>query len=155
MSHRSHQRLLATGFTSLLLLAAPATWAEGDVLAEIEAANKVLEGVISRSDGPGMAAHYTENAQVLAPQAEIVTGPEAIGKFWQGVFDSGVKGATLTTLEVEDLGGTVNEVGNLEIRGADGQVLDQAKYIVIWKKDGGAWKLHRDIWNSSVAPAAE
>ena len=71
------------------------------------------------------------------------------------MFDSGVKGVALTTLEVDDLGDTANEAGNLEIRGADGQVLDQAKYVVIWKKEGGSWKLHRDIWNSSVTPAAE
>jgi hypothetical protein len=29
-------------------------------------------------------------------------------------------------------------------------VLDQGKYIVIWKREKGQWKLHRDIFNSSV-----
>jgi ketosteroid isomerase-like protein len=28
--------------------------------------------------------------------------------------------------------------------------VDQGKYIVIWKQDGGQWKLHRDIFNSSL-----
>jgi ketosteroid isomerase-like protein len=32
---------------------------------------------------------------------------------------------------------------------ANGSVADAGKYIVIWKKDGGTWKLHRDIWTTS------
>ena len=58
-------------------------------------------------------------------------------------------------MEVEKHGHTANEVGELEIRGADGQVLDRAKYIVIWKKEGSAWKLHRDIWTTSVVPVPD
>jgi ketosteroid isomerase-like protein len=29
----------------------------------------------------------------------------------------------------------------------DGKV-DQARYVVVWKREGGRWKLHRDIWNA-------
>ena len=155
MTYRACGRVLAIGFATTLLVSASPILAEGDVRAEIEAANKVLESVVSRSDGAGMAALYTANAQVLSAQSEVVTGTEAIAKFWQGVFDSGVKGVTLTTWEVEDHGDTAHEVGALEIRGADGKVLDQAKYVVIWKKEGTSWKLHRDIWNTSVTPPAE
>jgi len=28
-------------------------------------------------------------------------------------------------------------------------VADRAKYVVVWKKVGGQWLLHRDIWNTS------
>jgi len=24
------------------------------------------------------------------------------------------------------------------------------KYVVIWKRDGGQWRIHRDIWNTSM-----
>jgi hypothetical protein len=26
---------------------------------------------------------------------------------------------------------------------------------VIWKKEGSSWKLHRDIWTTSVVPVKE
>ena len=42
------------------------------------------------------------------------------------------------------------EVGRY-ILGAGGQTADVGKYIVIWKNDGGTWKLHRDIFNSDQA----
>jgi hypothetical protein len=28
-------------------------------------------------------------------------------------------------------------------------VVDQGKGIMIWKYDGSAWKMHRDIWTSN------
>jgi ketosteroid isomerase-like protein len=33
-------------------------------------------------------------------------------------------------------------------------VIDTGKYVVVWKRVGGRWKLLRDIWNTSrPAPA--
>jgi ketosteroid isomerase-like protein len=33
-------------------------------------------------------------------------------------------------------------------------MLDEGKYVVIWKRHQGKWKLHRDIWTTSMpAPA--
>jgi len=55
--------------------------------------------------------------------------------------------------EVEDHGDTAIEVGKYTLKGEEGQVLDTGKYTVIWKQEEGQWKLHRDIFNSSV-PAA-
>ena len=56
----------------------------------------------------------------------------------------------LEAVEVEGHGDTAYEVGRATITGADGETLDEAKYIVIWKKVGDAWKLHRDIFNSNL-----
>jgi hypothetical protein len=38
---------------------------------------------------------------------------------------------------------------NSQGKAQDGSILDTGKYIVIWKRENGAWKWHRDIWNSS------
>jgi uncharacterized protein (TIGR02246 family) len=145
-------RLTIVIASTVLLSASPALAAD-DARSEIEAANKKWEAAASRSDGPGVAALYTDNAQLLPAQSDFVTGTEAIGQFWQAVFDSGVKGVSLVTMEVERHGDTAYEVGKLEIRGADGKLLDHGKYVVIWKKEGTSWKLHRDIWTTSVVPA--
>jgi ketosteroid isomerase-like protein len=60
---------------------------------------------------------------------------------------------TLTAKEVETHGTTAIEVGAYKITGPGQQVLDTGKYIVVWKKEDGQWKLHRDIFNTSVAAA--
>ncbi len=155
MTHRERRRQLAIGFASIALLGASPALAQDDVRSAIDAANRMWEAAASRSDGPGVAALYTDNGQLLPAQSDFVTGTEAIGQFWQAVFDSGVKGVSLVTVEIESHGDTAYEVGKLEIRGAGGKVLDHGKYVVIWKKEGTSWKLHRDIWTTSVVPVQD
>lgn len=146
---------MVIGLVSMAILFALPSSAAEDVRSAIEAANKKWEAAASRGDGAAVAALYTAQGQVLPPQGDFVSGTKAIGQFWQSVFDSGVKAVSLVTMEVEDHGDTAYEVGKLEIRDADGKVLDHGKYIVVWKKEGDAWKLHRDIWNTSIVPAKQ
>jgi ketosteroid isomerase-like protein len=127
--------------------------ASADVRAEIEAANLQFEAAAAKGDGKAVAALYTASAQALPAGSDVVSGTEAIGKFWQGVFDSGVKGVRLKTLEADSAGESAHEVGQYELLDAAGKVLDRGKYVVIWKKDSGRFKLHRDIWTTSM-PAA-
>ena len=154
MAHRGvPTKRTIVGLVSLVLLAAFPASAADDVRKAIEAANKKWEAAASRSDGAGAAALYTTDGQLLPAQSDFVRGTHAIGQFLQAVFDSAIKGASLTTVEVEGCGNTAYEVGTYEFRGADGAVRDRGKYVVVWKKKGDAWKLHRDIWTTSVVPA--
>lgn len=133
-----------------ILLASPGVAQEPR--ASIEAGNRQWEAAIAKGDGAAVAALYTANGQLLPAGSEAVTGTAAIRKFWQGVMDSGIRGAKLTTLEVEAHGDSAHEVGQYELRDQGGKVLDTGKYVVIWKRDGGRWRLHRDIWTSSQPP---
>ncbi len=120
----------------------------------IVAANKNFMATFNRGDAAGMAALYTGNGQVLPPNSDFVTGKQAIQMFWQAIMDMGIKTAKLETVEVEDHGDTTIEVSTYTLQGEEGQVLDQGKYIVIWKQEADQWKLHHDIFNSSMpAPA--
>jgi ketosteroid isomerase-like protein len=121
----------------------------GELRDQIAAANEVFMQVFGRGDAAGLAALYTEDGQLLPPNAGFMTGKEAIQAFWQGAMDMGIKGAKLEIGEVEDHGETAIEVSKFTLSGEEGQVLDEGKYIVIWKRVGGQWKLHRDIFNSS------
>jgi uncharacterized protein (TIGR02246 family) len=116
---------------------------------EIEAVDKQWEAAVSRGDAAAIAALYTATGQLLPSNSEVVTGRAAIQKFWQGFLDSGIRAATLRTLEVEAHGDSAHEVGEYEVRDQAGKVLDRGKYIVIWKREGTSWRLHRDIWTSS------
>ena len=93
---------------------------------------------------------YTADARAFPPGMDIINGRDAIQKLWQGVIDSGVKSAELTTTDVESQGNVAHEVGNYAMKDASGKVLDRGKYIVIWKRDQGTWRLHRDIWNTNI-----
>ena len=115
----------------------------------IAAANAEFMAAFSRGDAAGLAALYTASGQLLPPNMGVMAGQEAIQAFWQGAMDMGIQSAQLEIVEVEDHGDTAIEVSRYTL-GAGGQVLDQGKYVVIWKREGGQWKLHRDIFNSSL-----
>ena len=58
---------------------------------------------------------------------------------------------TLETVEVEAAGDTAYEVGQFTLE-ASGNIADQGKYLVVWKRDGGT-RLHRDIWRTRAVHA--
>ena len=95
-----------------------------------------------------MADVYTEDAQVIPPGSEVASGRSAIAAFWRTVMDTGVKNLTLDTIEVESAGDLAYEVGSVKVVGADSQVTP-GRYVVVWKRQDGQWKIHRDIWNSA------
>jgi len=120
----------------------------------IEEAN-VRFGEAARSgDAAVLASLYTEDARILPPNSEMIQGREGIEAFWGGGFQMGIKDIVLTTVEVLGMGDMVCEIGNAQVsiqpEGMDA-IEDMAKYLVVWKKGvDGTWKLHVDIWNTSL-----
>jgi ketosteroid isomerase-like protein len=140
---------------ALFLAAGPGNAAAPGPRAAIEEANGKFTALLAKGDAAGMAAMYATGAQAFPPNSDIVSGAPAIQQLWQGVIDAGVKSAKLTTLDVTVGGGLASETGKYEMNGADGKVLDSGKYVVVWKREGGRWKILRDIWNTSMpAPAS-
>jgi uncharacterized protein (TIGR02246 family) len=122
------------------------------VQAAIAAANENSMAAFKRGDAAGMAKFYTENGQLLPTGSDFVTGKAAIQAFWQAAMDMGItKTVRLETVEAEEHGDTAIEIGKYTDSGGAGNVIDRGKYVVIWKQEGGQWKLHRDIWNSSLS----
>lgn len=126
-----------------------------EVRESIAAANEKFIEVFNKGDAAGLAALYTENGQLLPPNSDFITGREAIRAFWQGAMDMGIKSAKLETVEVAAIGNGASEIGKYVLQGEGGKTLDTGKYVVIWKQVEGEWKLHRDIWNSSLSAAAK
>jgi uncharacterized protein (TIGR02246 family) len=121
-----------------------------DVNAAIAAANLKFMETFANQDAAGMASLYTADGQLMPANSDFVSGTSAIKQFWGGAMGMGLRTAKLETVELEAHGETAVEVGKYALGGDGGQTLDKGKYVVIWKNDGGTWKLHRDIWTSSM-----
>ena len=93
-------------------------------------------------------------ATVMPPNSEPVKGRQAIEGLFGMLVTAGIKGATLTAQEVEAHGETAIETGTYSLKDATGKEVDRGKYVAVWKRQKGEWKMYRDIWNSSLPMAA-
>ena len=117
---------------------------------DIQQTNRTFEqDVVAKRKIDALDLVYTVNARILPPGAEMVSGRENIKKFWRSAIEGlNVASAKLETLDFESLGDTGFEIGRASLRftppGSEPMLL---KYVVVWKREDGAWKWHVDIWN--------
>jgi ketosteroid isomerase-like protein len=102
---------------------------------------------------------YSEDANVLPPNAPIATTKEAIRKVWKDLFDSPGAAISWKAVKVEvaksgDIG-FVSGTYEATMNDASGKpVTERGKYVEVWEKQAnGTWKCGKDIWNSD-APAS-
>jgi len=119
----------------------------------IDAANQDFMTKFGQQDAAGLADFVRVGGYVMPPNSDIVSGADNIQALWQGVFDLGLKELVLETIDLDDHGGTAIETGRYTFKADGGAVADVGKFIVVWKNDGGTWKVHRDIFNTNQ-PAA-
>ena len=116
----------------------------------INETNKLFMDAFADGDAEKVAGFYTANCRFLPDNSHPVDGRANVQELLQSMMDGGVSSIELITCEVEDCGDTAVEVGRVVMRGGDDEILDDGKFIVIWKKQDDGWRLHRDIVNSSL-----
>lgn len=121
--------------------------------AAIESQVRALAQASQRGDAAAMANVFTADAKINVP-GTVVTGRAAIQAFWQAALTGGVKGLSLTAAELDGDGGLRFETGRYSALGANGAELGSGEYLIVWKKEGGAWKIHRDYGHPGAPPAA-
>lgn len=128
----------------LIALVVPA----GAQKAQIEAINAKWMDLFNKGDFQGIAELYSADAIAFPPGSAIVRGKAAIGAMWKGMAEQ-VGNPKVTTLEVKRLGpATAREVGtfSLTTKGPSPKEIS-GKYLVVWERVRGQWKLAADIWN--------
>lgn len=104
-------------------------------------------------DAAALAAIYAANGSVMPPNAETVTGREAVEAFW-GEFLATGNIINIKDTQVRANGNIGYKVGTFTIASPYNQLLDKGKYIEVWHHDDAGWHLMYDIFNSDRPPAA-
>jgi uncharacterized protein (TIGR02246 family) len=114
---------------------------------DIAAVNRQFEDAARKGDLDRLAALYTPDAMAFPPDGPIVKGRDGIKQMWASVAQqTGLKDVRLETLDFEQAGDTGYVAGEATLTMAGGTAV--MKFVVVWKKLGGQWLLHRDIWNA-------
>jgi uncharacterized protein (TIGR02246 family) len=118
----------------------------------VEAGNYFFRKAFEARDAQAIADLYTEDGRVVPAGAEPVAGRAAIAAFWKAAMED-TKAVRLDTLAVEADGNLAYEEGVVHLTAHDGSE-STARYLVVWKRVGRRWHLHRDIWNAGPAAPA-
>ena len=116
---------------------------------EIEAANKEFMAFFAATDSVGLANLYTQDAKFMNTGEPAITGRKNIQSALSGIMNSGITSVDLRTIGVWGTEDLITEEGEISLFVEEAEVY-QGKYIVLWKKDDGKWKLFRDIFNSNL-----
>jgi ketosteroid isomerase-like protein len=97
-------------------------------------------------------SYYADNAMMMPPGAPIATTPEQRRAAWQNLLSDPNMTINFgrTKLEVAKGGDMAYDVGWTEVKTKDAQgatTTQRGKYIVVWKKINGRWKVVADTFN--------
>lgn len=146
----------AAGFAGLCvaviaaIACAPPAAQESSTLAAMD---ETWEQAYMSGDPAAVASIYSDDARLFPPNGEMTQGKEAVEAVFGEMMAAGL-GIDLQTLEAMESGDLGYSVGTYELTGPDGNVVDRGKYMDIFRKVGGEWKMTNDIWNSDM-PAGD
>ena len=108
--------------------------------------------LLRAGDDSALAGFYGPDGALLPPNEPKVTGRENIRRYWAGLEEAGATLViSLGTLTFSDMADVAIEEGTwtVDIPGPPmGPHQDAGKYLVVWRRYDGDWKIAQDMWNS-------
>ena len=93
---------------------------------------------------------FTAGATIYPPNAEAVTGLAAIAQLNWDWVNYGIHEFDEVSGKIYGNGEYIIDEGTYFLRYGEEDITDQGKYINIWKKDNGEWRIISNIWNTSL-----
>ena len=122
----------------------------------IDEKNHEFEKAFVGGDSATLVHHYTSDAKLFPPNADAVTGSDAIAKIISQYLKYGIKEFKDETTALYGDEKNLIEEGKLFMGDGKGNTIENGKYICVWRKDNNEWKVYSNMWNTSLtAPTAK
>ena len=104
-----------------------------------------------KNDSSIFIDRYAEDACIMAPFAPQACGRENAAKFFRAAYDQyGLRNGKFITTAVYGSGEEfVTEEGLWQSFNEKGELFDDGKFLVLWKKTSNGWKMFRDSFSSN------
>ncbi len=134
----------------------PAAFDSVAVKKVIDSVNQSFAQYLAKGDSVALANCYSTDAKFMGANMPAVVGRKNIQTLFSGFIKGGVTKIAITSTGVWGSENGAAEEGTYTLATKDGHQVDKGKYIVLWKKEDGQWKLFRDCGNSDLPlPAAK
>jgi ketosteroid isomerase-like protein len=109
---------------------------------EIELRLREYERHLRNGDSIALGEMYTMDAEVIPSTA----GRENIVKVFGNMIRDSITGSSFKTTKLWGNDQLLVEDGTGFWSHANGKVVGRGRYLLVWKKDDGQWKILRDTW---------
>ncbi len=92
---------------------------------------------------------FTEDARVMAPDAEVVTGKADIAKVNEEWVNYGIYEFEEVSTRFYGSGAHLMDEGNYKLVYGPDSTVEVGKYLNVWKKVDNEWLMYANIWNQS------
>lgn len=122
----------------------------------IEARNREFTNahVVGSLDSAAMVNIFTSDARILPPNADPVIGSPAIEALTALYMTMGITEFREETTVFYGNQEMLVDEGTYVFAYNGGRKTERGKYVNIWRKEGGEWKIYSNMWNSNAPPAA-
>ena len=109
---------------------------------EIDSRLREFENHLKSGDSIALGDMYMENAEIIPHTA----GRENIVKVFGSMIRDSITGSSFKTTHLWGDDQLLAEDGTGTWSHANGTVVGRGRYLLVWKKDDGKWKILRDTW---------
>jgi ketosteroid isomerase-like protein len=116
----------------------------------ITASNEMYFQAFAKGDPSLFISLYTTDCWIMQPNAPTLCGVDAPLDFFKTAYNKfGIRNGKFITIDIfGDGNGFVTEEGFWQTFDANNRLLDNGKFLVLWKKTAGGWKIFRDSFSS-------
>ncbi len=142
--------LLLITFCNLLTINAQVFKGNVKDIALIKESTEKFSSYVMNSNYTMIRASYTEDAKIFPNRTKIIKGLDAIEKYWTLPKKVSITHHKIFQEEINVIDDMAYDYGYYEgiTRNKKGEEkLWKGKYVIVWKKIGGDWKMYLDIWN--------
>ncbi|MCH9028729.1 MAG: DUF4440 domain-containing protein [Bacteroidetes bacterium] len=130
---------------------------EDELIAKFNETNKKFSQMMVDNDLEGMLSYYAENPISMPSYQPMLRSLDAMRESHKQQHEMGMKVTAFELIATDVIveGNIAIEIGTYTISmdmPEMGTMDDHGKYMNVWEKQGGDWKLRADMWNTDMNP---
>jgi ketosteroid isomerase-like protein len=106
--------------------------------------------VVGSLDSAAMVNIFTSDARILPPGADPVIGRPAIEALTALYMTMGITEFREETTAFYGNDEMLVDEGTYIFVYGEGLTTERGKYVNIWRREGGEWKIHSNMWNTNA-----
>lgn len=117
----------------------------------VRAVTEQFAADLAKGDLKAISLLYTDDAKLLPPNATAISGRAAIfAYFKKNLRPDIVSHAKFSHYEIYSGDDAAASLSELKMYDGNGNIVEQGRQTIILIKQGGEWKIHRDMWSDDT-----